>query len=313
MDTIFISIASFCDPMLGHTIRDAAAKANSPSRLRFGVVDQTPERLRMGQTLWGLTRYVQVPPQDSLGACWARSVGMSLYAGEDWFFQIDSHMLFEDGWDDIFISLASRCGQNNSKFMVSSYPNAFEIVDNRPVPKPATQKVLGHVVSEDSKFADDSAILMFKAIPVDTDEPITAMHVGAGCIFAPGRIVKDLPYDPHFYFWGEEQALALRAFTHGWDMLHVSNMPIYHLYDTDPNTCYRPKHWAEAIDQTRSVRWWDRDKKSKQRLTDLVTGHDLGVFGLGRNRSIQDYADFCGVDYINRNVTSKAYKGPWVS
>ena len=38
--TIFISIASYCDKLLEQTVRDALAKATTPSNLFFGIVEQ---------------------------------------------------------------------------------------------------------------------------------------------------------------------------------------------------------------------------------------------------------------------------------
>ncbi len=40
--TIFISIASYCDPLLHFTVRRALDTARWPQALHFGVVDQSP-------------------------------------------------------------------------------------------------------------------------------------------------------------------------------------------------------------------------------------------------------------------------------
>ena len=58
---------------------------------------------------------------------------------------------------------------------------------------------------------------MFEGVGVEVDTPVAGFHVAGGCVFAPGRIVNEIPYDPLLYFHGEEQALALRAWTRGWD------------------------------------------------------------------------------------------------
>ncbi|MDB5752790.1 MAG: hypothetical protein JWP65_3211, partial [Ramlibacter sp.] len=39
---IFVSLASYCDPMLSFTVGRAMATAQAPQRLHFGVVDQSP-------------------------------------------------------------------------------------------------------------------------------------------------------------------------------------------------------------------------------------------------------------------------------
>ena len=95
--TIFISIASYCDPLLQFTINGALATATCPANLRFGIVDQSPfvARLPEAELPRAQISYVHIDPRDARGPCWARSIAMTLYDGEDWFFQIDSHMLFE--------------------------------------------------------------------------------------------------------------------------------------------------------------------------------------------------------------------------
>ena len=100
---IFVSIASYCDPMLAFTLERAVATAAHPERLHFGVVDQSPAgtptpnpaALRPGRL-----SYVRLEPVYARGPCWARAISMSLYDGEDWFFQIDSHMDFDVHWDE---------------------------------------------------------------------------------------------------------------------------------------------------------------------------------------------------------------------
>lgn len=39
-----------------------------------------------------------------------------------------------------------------------------------------------------------------------------------GFIFGSLRILRDLPFDPAIYFNGEEPSLAVRLFTHGFDL-----------------------------------------------------------------------------------------------
>ncbi|MFN7834389.1 MAG: GlcNAc-transferase family protein [Burkholderiaceae bacterium] len=313
--TIFISIASYCDPLLKFTISNAFANARRPGNLRFGVVDQSPVEARMkmaGETAPRQISYVHIQPRDARGACWARAIGMSLYQGEDWFLQIDSHMLFEPDWDDRLIASARQCARINPKCIVSSYPNAFEIIDGKAVPKYTTRKILAHIVKRDSNFDPEHIILNFYAVGVERDEPLIGFHLGAGCVFAPGRFVSDIPYDPHLYFHGEEQTLAARAYTHGWDIFHVSGLPVLHLYNFGEAAKLRPLHWSEEHDKERQSRWWELEARSKKRVHELlVEGKDLGVYGLGTVRTLQQYMDFSGLDYTNKVLHDAARHGPW--
>lgn len=313
--TIFVSIASYCDPLLTFTLNNAYHTAAFPENLHFGVVDQSAfeERLSHDAEIPSAQfSYVHIDPRDARGPCWARSVAMTFYGGQDWFFQIDSHMLFDRGWDERLVAAAMQCAAINPKCILSNYPNAFEMIDNLPKPKPVTQQVLAHVLARDAQFEEGHPVLKFQAIPVARDAPVVGFHLGAGCLFARGTFAEEIPYDPHIYFHGEEQSVAARAFTHGWDIFHVGAMPVYHLYDTGGSDAPRARHWTEAHDKLRPVRWWDLEAESKARVQALLCdGKDLGIYGLGSQRSLADYARFCGIDYAAKSLDDKARQGPW--
>jgi hypothetical protein len=314
--SIFISIASYCDPVLPFTLLRAVQQARWPDALHLAVIDQSPPgQPPLDEAALAPARLsvVHIDPLQARGPCWARALAMSLYAGEDWFFQIDSHMDFDLHWDERLIDQALALQAMQSGFVISSYPNAFELQDGQPVHKAATTKVLGHVVKAGAQFAPDHPVLGFEAHPFDSDEPVRGFHVGAGCLFAPGDLVQRFPYDPYLYFHGEEQALAARLFTHGWDIFHMSGLPVFHLYRTTGSPASeRPLHWDAAQDTLRKQAWWTLEQRSQARLRALLQeGQDLGVYGLGTVRSLADYADFCGVDYAARTLAPVAFRGPW--
>jgi hypothetical protein len=138
---------------------------------------------------------------------------------------------------------------------------------------------------------------------------LPAFHVGAGCLFAPGRITHAFPYDPWLYFHGEEQALALRLYTHGWDLFHMPALPVHHLYnDAASGAPARPLHWDAQHEAGRDMDWWSLEQRARARLEALVQGADLGAYGLGRERSLADFAAFSGIDYAARTLSPRAYQ-----
>ena len=307
--TIFLSIAAYCDPLLGFTLRSAYSQASDPSRLVFGVVEQAlpGQELRLGAG-WAAqqVRWLRVPALQARGPCWARALAMTLYQGEDWFFQVDSHTWFEPGWDERLLRWGRHCAALNPRCLISCYPNPFTMVAGEPSATVVGPQVLAHVVSAAAQFDAAHPVLYFEGVPVASDAPVPGLHVGAGCLFAPGRVVDELPYDPRLYFHGEEQAFALRAWTRGWDIFHVPGMPVYHQYH-QADAAPRPLHWSPEIDGQRSQRAADLTAAAHQRLADLLwTGADLGVYGLGSVRTLADYADFSGIDYAARQIAPRA-------
>lgn len=309
--SVFVSVASYCDPVLGFTLARAVATARWPARLHFGVVEQSPAAQPAPEAdavAPARLSYLRLDPVYARGPCWARSVAMSLYDGEDWFFQIDSHMDFDLHWDERLISQAAALLPGRKGLALSAYPNAFVFEGGRPVRRPSTDKVLAHVVKPHTGFEAGHPVLSFEAQPVNQDAPLPGFHLGAGCLFAPGGFVQAFPYDPWFYFHGEEQALAARLFTHGWDIFHVPGLPVYHLYNTGGSGMPpRPMHWDDSQDTQRSQSWWALEQRSRTRLAALLTGAPLGVYALGRDRSMADYAAFSGIDFLARTLGPRAY------
>jgi hypothetical protein len=309
--SIFVSIASYCDPVLPFTLEQAVATARWPDRLHFGIVDQSPEPPKMtrpeGVDPARLT-YVRLDPVYARGPCWARAVAMSLYDSEDWYFQIDSHMNFDRHWDEQLMAQAAALLPGREGVVLSSYPNAFVFEEGKPVSRAATDKVLVHVVKTGAAFEPGHPVLMFEAHPLEHDDAVPAFHVGAGGLFASGPFAQRFPYDPWLYFHGEEQALAARLFTHGWDMFHVPGLPVHHLYNTpDSGAPPRPMHWDTAHDTQRSQAWWTLEDRARSRLAALVAGDDLGAYSLGRKRTMAEYANFSGIDYAARTIGDKAF------
>jgi hypothetical protein len=305
---IFVSIASYCDPVLPFTLRRAAQQAAAPRALHFGVVDQSPGGARLAAPPGTRLTQVHLDERDARGPCWARAIAMSLHDGEDWFLQVDSHMDFAPGWDERLVAQALALGAPQRGLVLSTYPDAFRFVDGEPVCAPTTRGVLAQVVKRGTGFSPGHPVLSFEAQPVDSSEPLPAFHLGAGCLFAPGRIVQAFPYDPWLYFHGEEQALALRLFTHGWDLFHVPGLPIHHLYnDAAPGAPSRPLHWDAQQDAGREQAWWPLEQRARARLAALVAGADLGVYGLGTARSLADFARFSGIDYAARTLAPAAF------
>ncbi|NML42774.1 hypothetical protein HHL11_03355 [Ramlibacter sp. G-1-2-2] len=309
MRTLFVSIASYCDPVLPFTLQRAVETARHPDGLHFGIVDQAlPGMEAASQPPATRVSEVRIDALQARGPCWARAIALSLYDGEDWFLQLDSHMDFEAGWDEKLVEQARALGAPERGIVISSYPPAFAFEAGRPVLRGPGGGVLAHVLKPGVAFEADHPVLSFEAHPVDGEAPLPAFHLGAGCLFAPGRFAQAFPYDPWFYFHGEEQALALRLYTHGWDLFHMPRLPIRHLYnDAQSGAPPRPLHWDAAHEALRSEPWWAREQRSRDRLAALVAGEPLGAYGLGCQRSVADYAAFSGIDYAARTLAPHAF------
>lgn len=305
--TIFLSIASYLDPMLFFTLGSAAANARHPERLAFGVVDQHIEDQRAAIAALPYARqvrYQHVHPEDTLGVSWARHQAFALYDGEAFLLQVDSHTLFEPGWDERLIAQHDALLARAPKPIVSTYPYRFDMVDGRPQYAPCDGRTALVLRPHPEKgLSADDAVLRFMARHLFTTEPVAGCHVSAGFLFARGQFVEEVPYDPYLYFHGEEQSLAVRAFTRGWDIFHPLTMPLYHLYKSE-GTPYATHHWHGQTEARRAFRSAYLTERARLRLNRLLMGDGLpGAYGLGSVRSMDDFAALSGIDYRKHTIT----------
>jgi hypothetical protein len=313
MKTIFVTISSYRDPFLETTVNELFSKAKHKERLVVGIVDQSYSNetfeLNKFPDHKHQIRYFRIDPEHARGACWARSVGMSMYNGEDYFFQIDAHTIFKQDWDEYFINQIEELETWHEKPLITTYPCAFQ-VNNKDIKDLTFHDIEGVIaLAADEKLAFNSEGDDYVGCSIHTlgmETPVHGFMISANCLFAPGRFVNEVPYDPVLFFSGEEHSLALRAWTSGWNIFYTPNVPMYHCYERE----YRITVWTDNTTEDRKqIKWWERDVISKQRLTKVIRGEDLGIYGIGKQRSLADYIKWTGIDYLNRYLEDKAKNG----
>jgi len=267
---------------------DLLNNASDATRLFFGICDQYDDKLKIDYTQFNFQniKSLCVEYTKSQGACWARSLTQSLYAGEDFTLQIDSHTRSEKNWDTKLISIYNSF--DNPKTIISTYPSMF-------TPGQSYDQYSKSIYSCHVYKMKNGLINARPARLKNEQQPIQASAIAAGFIFGPGSIVKNIKYDPEFYFSGEEAALALRYFTHGYDLYHPHINLFYHYYTRKK----QHKHWTDHKN------WANYSKRASNRLNCLLGRNnffDLKEYGLGSVRSLEDWRIYSGIDYKNNKL-----------
>jgi len=234
---------------------------------------------------------IDVPWQHSRGACWARSVIMDLWDGEDWYLQLDSHHRFAPGWDTRLLEQAAATG--SPKPIVSAFPPAFT---------PGRAPDSGPLLTGFDRFDEDGIPLPI-GLPCNGwqtgSTPRRSRFLSAAFLFAPGQFVEDVPYDPELYFHGEEAMLTLRAFTHGYDLHQPSDALLWHDY----SRAGRRTHWEDHVcDRGVAVEWHERDAASRARIRRFLAEPFVGHYGLGAERTLAEYEAYAGISLRYRRA-----------
>lgn len=298
--TIFVQIASYRDPQLILTIKDMLEKADKPKNLRLGICRQYSD----GDGFDNLDEYVgdsrfrvlNVPYNESKGVCWARHQVQQLYKGETYTLQIDSHMRFEKGWDTEMIVMVKQLQDIGiPKPLLTGYVSSFD-----PENDPQGRVNEPWRMSFDRFIPEGAVFFIPETIPNwrELESPVPARFYSAHYAFTVGEFSKEVQHNPEYYFHGEEISIAVRAFTHGYDLFHPHKVLIWHEYTRKGRT----KQWDD--DKT-----WG-DKNSKSHLTnrklfgmdgEVQEGHE-GPYGFGSVRTLEEYEMYAGVSFKRRGV-----------
>lgn len=296
--TIFISIASYRDPELQPTIQDCIDKAKYPDRLVIKVIRQfseddnsvdDPVKFRKDSRV----HIKDVPHSKSNGVCKIRSQLQGMYDGEDYILQLDSHHRFIKDWDVECIDLLEQLKSQSTKPVLTAYLPSYD-------PDNDSAKITSPWEMRFDRFLPQGPA-MPKPETIDDHKklkkPIKAYMLSGHFIFAEGHYYENVPYDPKLYFHGEEISLAVRTYTHGYDMYHPQKILAWHHYTRSGSK----RHWDD------NKKWDDLNSQSFARYRKLVkidkskTG-ELGKYGLGSERTLNQYIKFSGIDVTNKMI-----------
>ena len=299
---IFISIASYRDSELVPTIKECIKKAKSPQNLIFGISRQyhpddkfddlskykKDKRFKIIETLW----------KKSVGVCHARHNIQKLYDGEEFYFQLDSHHRFINGWDEkIKKTFRSLVKKGHKKPIISSYLPSYD-------PDIKGEDKLNDVWrTYIDRFMPEGPIFIFpESIEDKKAEPEPARFLSGHFIFCSGKFVEEVPYDPKLYFHGEESSLAARAYTHGYDLFHLHRPWFWHHYTRSKGA----RHWDDV------VKWQDLNNSSFLRFKQLfgmdgIKRKHFPKYGFGKVRSLKEYEQYSGIRFKDRKVHQYTY------
>jgi len=299
-DQIFIQIASYRDPQLIPTIKDCIANAAHPENLIFCIAWQHDEKDGWDNLDEFRTdvrfKIIDIPYQEAKGACWARSLIQRLYNNEKYTLQLDSHHRFVPNWDVECIQMIEQLqNKGHAKPLLTTYLTSFN-----PEKDPEERVQIPWKMNFD-RFIPEGAVFF---LPAGIDnyqtltEPIPARFYSAHFCFTLGEFCREVPHDPDYYFHGEEISIAVRAYTHGYDLFHPHKLIAWHEYTRKGRT----KQWDD--DKT----WGDKNKSShlKNRKLFEMDGEikdiDFGRYDFGTVRSLEDYQKYAGLHFKKRAV-----------
>ena len=283
--SIFLSIPAYCDPDLKRTILTAFKYADDPDNVFMGVVQQCDKRDYVKVNSKNV-RSMHIPKEEARGVGWARHFALEMYKDEEFFLQVDSHMIFPKGWDTKARRsyILARDVAETDKVCINQWPRRFDMSGDGMIKFLKGDSPMKNVAQKKERELVHPVKHKFDNMG-DIPEESTCMN--AGYIFAPGNYVTEVPPDPYISFWGEEMTASMRAWARGWRF-------------------YAPRVWLSAHRYKRGGKVHRiQDQKqlyaklsevSHERQREIWAGRDMGIYGAPSKKSIIEYSKFVGVN-----------------
>jgi hypothetical protein len=138
-------------------------------------------------------------------------------------------------------------------------------------------------------------------------KPTTAAFISGHFLFGPSSMIADVPYDPLIERHGEESSMAVRFWTHGYNLYHPNEPIMWHRaqqkrpMDRDVIPEYSEKVHIGAL-RARAL-------LGDTTVTDPDALAGLESFGLGTVRTLQQYQEWSGVNFAEQTFTEDAGNG----
>jgi hypothetical protein len=318
-DTIFVSVPAFNEvDRVVQTITNAIEMADSPENLFFGVV--LHESVEMSEIPeLPQTKIIRVLFPSGLGSGLTRLMTHTMYNKQKYFLAVDCHTLFARSWDKKLVSQYEEIRQNESlEKAVITHPGIVwwqesdgtvvnYPINGEPDPKmlhgaPQIYKIDKKYVRKDFPETDGDYTLR---INHDYSKKYTENLTMSWnfCFGMPEFFMYDIPVQPYSYYKGDQELVALRAWTRGYKFYSINTPIVWSLdkgkdkllsrYDRHTEVESTP---SEYLDLKRNNSWLGIEEGLK-----YFWGDKFGFYGAPDKESWENYMNRLGyLELINQ-------------
>ena len=154
--SIFVSIVSYRDPLLVETLKSLMEQKSGMYNIVVGIFEQITKEDSLPvkfPEVWDKykheIRYKRIDPEYPDGVGWARAINALQIQNEDFYYQIDSHEVFDPNWDRELVKDYNLGVQkfNTDKVIITAGCKIFRYEDGKVIKEPQ-----GHITSKFKYF-----------------------------------------------------------------------------------------------------------------------------------------------------------------
>lgn len=275
--------------------------AKYPERLVFGIWCHTNDGTVPDLMEFDNVKIITAQYPTLLGVGAARMGAAFLYNNEDYYLQLDAHMLFQRNWDEVLINSYENIQQkeNCQKPLITTYVPwwANDEDDNIMHYSPDSDWK-----SYPMRYVEDgytkAPVPIQETYNVDWSIKEYEEHYGlsAHFIFTVGEFVYEILPDIQIMFYGEEMTTALRAWTRGYRIFCIPDPIVWH-YNKGVGKLYEYDRWVTVGDQFLFQDFLDKQEYSHQKTRDILTGKITGYWGAPDAKDIKLYEQASGFSF----------------
>lgn len=290
-EKIFISIASYRDDECSVTLKSLFENAKNWKRCFAGICQQNNKTdddclKDVNKDYRNNIRIIRISYKEAKGPTYARFLCSSLWDGEDYYFQIDSHTTFSKNWDEKLINMIKEIKNNllSLKPVISHYP-----IDKENIEKNETE--VPHIKT--AEYDSDGILKLSAAGYINTNNNyLKTCYMSAGMFFCDSSFLNEIPFDPtlDYLFMGEEILTSVRFYTYGWDIFTPKENVIYHAYIRSDKPKYHDDN-KDKFDNTKAL----EKVKNMLNKNNETTYDKYGDYGLGKVRTLDSFYENCEI------------------
>jgi hypothetical protein len=301
MKTIFIAVGAYNEPYIKLMIDNCLENAEFPTRVHFGLWLHNNDNVHLDLSEYSNVKVAYLQYPSLLGVPPARLNSIGLYDDEDYYFQVDGHMLFEKHWDTKVINKFEELRKTFDKPIITTYTPWWSMTGDTI-----------NFYSNESKATCSPMFLDFEGSVKEGYPKPTTRHltwgedelykehhfISAHFLFTLPSFIEDVLPDPLIMYSGEEVTTAVRAWTRGYRMVCIQNPIAWHLNKFHGDRYEKDRLWdVEQRTSSLFAHWWRKNDKGMARSKRILTGDLVGYWGAESQDILQKYEEASGVSF----------------
>ena len=303
MKTIFVGIAAYNEPDLEQTIQSCLDNAKFSDRVFFGVSSLNNDGNEPNLNRFKNLKHIQMNYETLFGTSINRLTASLLNNKEDYYLQVDGHMLFEKDWDIRLIDHYEEIKESYDKPIITNYVPTRSRAEDGSINfyKNVNDLSCGKIIPMNNLLDESqSACLMLSGVGQNWLELNYTEHylISAHFIFSEMKFIEDIMPDPLLTMVGEETIPAIRAYTRGYRMFAIKPGIVWH-----KNKWHGVKYEFDRYFDIRNTGEFFEHFDRRQlwaavRTMEISLGKITGFWGATSIDALKDYEIKSGIDYI---------------